>query len=334
MADIGYTLDSYESRKPPIRPWIVVVIIVTLVTVGLILLVRALGSSDGKEEKEAGETVEQVAEPAAPAKAPTPVPAPAVAQPLPADLAKEASPRVLALFEAGRAAEKADDFFAARTNYLAALEDKDCGNARPRLEERLGFVDVELIFTPRQMDGKIDHAILSGESIKLIANKFGTTVDLIVKANSIANPNRIQVGDRIRVLDHPKFEIRVSKKANDLLVTMDGRFFKRYKVGTGKYGKTPPGTFKINDKIPEPPWWRPDGTVVPFGDKENILGTRWMSIVATGETPPAAGYGIHGTWDDSSLGSQSSAGCVRMNNGDVEELFTYVPVGTPVIITE
>lgn len=331
MSGIGYTLDSYEPRKSPFRPWMMIVIVVTLITIGLILLVRALGTSDEeKEKKEADQTEETTA----PSKPEAKKNVPAVPPPIPADLTKEASPRVMALLEAGQNAEKADDYFAARTNYLVAISDKDCGKARPLLEERLGFVNIELIFTPRQMKGKVDHAILSGESVKLIANKFGTTVDLIVKANSIANPNRVQVGDRLRILDHPKFEIHVSKKANDLMVTLDGQFFKRYKVGTGKYGKTPTGTFKINDKISEPPWWRPDGTVIPFGDKENILGTRWMSIVATGTTPPAAGYGIHGTWDDSSLGSQSSAGCVRMNNGDVEELFTYVPVGTPVIITE
>ena len=74
--------------------------------------------------------------------------------------------------------------------------------------------------------------------------------------------------------------------------------------------------------------------MVPFGDKENILGTRWMSLTATGETPPARGYGIHGTWEPATLGKQSSAGCIRMRNSDVEELFMLVPEGTPVTIVE
>ena len=76
-----------------------------------------------------------------------------------------------------------------------------------------------------------------------------------------------------------------------------------------------------------------DGQVVPFGDKENILGTRWMALAATGDTPPAKGYGIHGTWDESSLGQQSSAGCIRMANRDVEELFVYIPVGAKAALT-
>ena len=157
--------------------------------------------------------------------------------------------------------------------------------------------------------------------------------DLIAKANRISNPNSIRVGDRLRILDHPQFAIEVSKSQNWLLVTMKGKFFKRYTVGTGQYNRTPVGTFKIVDKIVKPSWWK-DGREIPYGDKENILGTRWMRIAATGDTPPASGYGIHGTWDNSTLGQQSSAGCVRMANEDVEELFLYIPDGTPVTITD
>lgn len=313
------------------RAWIVIAILVSAVTIGVILLVRAFGEGDGTADganRPAGE--ETAAQPTRAEGGPkggtaTPPPAPQF------DL-KEASESALAFMRAGEAAEKADNLYAARTNYLAALADPGCGNARPVAEARLGAVDIELIFSPREMDGKIDYAIASGDSLKKIASRHGTTVDLIVKGNAVPNPDRVQVGDRLRVLDKQVFEIAVSKSRNDLVVTLNGQFFKRYTVGTGKFAKTPVGTFQVTDKIPEPPWWRPDGKVVPFGDKENILGTRWMAIAATGDTPPAKGYGIHGTWDESSLGQQSSAGCIRMANRDVEELFVYIPIGTKVVI--
>ena len=346
MADIGYTFqDTDMNGSSGSRTWIVIAAVVTLATIGVILLVRAFGDEvDGKPpeaapaERPAAETAPKppAATEAAPA-APSPK-EPAVrtpdrkVQPLPE--MKAASERALAFMRAGEAAEKADDLHAARTNYLAALADPGCGNARPVAEARLGVIDVELIFSPREMAGKIDYAIASGDSLKKIANRFGTTVDLIVKGNAVPNPDRVQIGDRLRILDNQVFEIAVSKSRNDLVVTLNGQFFKRYTVGTGKFARTPVGTFKISDKIPEPPWWRPDGKVVPFGDKENILGTRWMAIAATDGTPPAKGYGIHGTWDESSLGQQSSAGCIRMANRDVEELFTYVPLGTKVVIGE
>jgi lipoprotein-anchoring transpeptidase ErfK/SrfK len=46
------------------------------------------------------------------------------------------------------------------------------------------------------------------------------------------------------------------------------------------------------------------------------------------------GFGIHGTWERNSIGSQSSAGCVRMFNEDVEELFDIVPRKSRVTIEE
>ena len=353
MPGIGFTFqDTDMNGSNGSKTWIVIAAIVTLATVGVILLVRAFGddgapaaeesvkpTTEGTGNGEKG-TVQPPSTPTAkpqngktdkPANRPTDKPP---NRPTDKPDLGPASEKALAFMRAGEAAEKADDFSAARTNYLAALADPGCGNARPVAEARLGAVDIELIFSPREMDGKIDYAIASGDSLKKIANRHGTTVDLIVKGNSVPNPDRVQVGDRLRILDKQVFEIKVSKSRNDLLVTLNGKFFKRYTVGTGKFAKTPVGTFEIKDKITEPPWWRPDGKVVPFGDKENILGTRWMAIEATGDTPPAKGYGIHGTWDDSSLGQQSSAGCIRMANHDVEELFTYVPLGTKVVIGE
>ena len=41
---------------------------------------------------------------------------------------------------------------------------------------------------------------------------------------------------------------------------------------------------------------------------------------------------IHGTADESSLGTPSSHGCIRMRNRDVIELFDQVPIGALVVI--
>jgi lipoprotein-anchoring transpeptidase ErfK/SrfK len=129
------------------------------------------------------------------------------------------------------------------------------------------------------------------------------------------------------------FKIAVDKSDNVLTVFMNDAFFKRYSVGTGAYNKTPVGRFTVTDKIAQPPWWRPDGKQIPFGDPENLLGTRWMAIRSP-DDPFLTGYGIHGTWEPDTIGKQASAGCVRMLNSDVEELFTLIPVNTSVDIQD
>ncbi len=42
--------------------------------------------------------------------------------------------------------------------------------------------------------------------------------------------------------------------------------------------------------------------------------------------------GIHGTNDPDAIGSQASAGCVRLANGDIAHLVEFLPLGTPVQI--
>lgn len=347
MPGIGFSFQDTEPRdSSSSRTAVVIALIVVAATVGVVLLLRAYGQAAATGNEPAGQPAAEKPSSTQPAQTPSAKPTPApkptsdTARPTPPpppkqEIAPAAPPASASDAEKAAAeAEAADDFATARAKYLEALSATKDDAERARIEERLGAIDIALIFSQRMMDGKSDYAIASGDSIGSIARKFGTTVDLIVKANGIANPNRIQAGYRLRLLDKRVFAITVSKSRNDLLVTLDGKFFKRYRVGTGRFAKTPNGTFRVSDKIPEPPWWRPDGKVIPYGDKENILGTRWMAVEPTGDTGPARGYGIHGTWDDASIGSQSSAGCVRMHNADVEELFTYIPVGTSVLIEE
>lgn len=227
----------------------------------------------------------------------------------------------------------AQKFVEARAQYLEALHHADAPSLRRQIESKLAAVNITLLLSPRPIPEKVDYVIKRGDSLGVIANRFGTTSELLQNNNMISNPNLIKIGDRLRVFTG-KFELVANKTTHDMVVLMNGEFFKRYKVGTGVFGKTPVGTFVVREKIPEPTWWPPDGREVPFGHPDNILGTRWMSVRATGDTPDVRGYGIHGTWEPESVGKASSAGCLRMINAEVEELFTYIPVGTPLRIDE
>ncbi len=229
--------------------------------------------------------------------------------------------------------ERADRLDEAREVILAFMEQHAQGADLSLLEEKAGALAARLVFHPYPMPEKREVIVGPGDSLDRIARRFGTTAELTATNNRIANPHLIKQGDRLRVLNG-EFKVVVNKSRNDLLVTLNGRFFKRYRVGTGKFGRTPVGTFVISDRIAEPAWWRPDGKVIPYGDPENILGTRWLALKPTGDTPPVSGYGIHGTWEEDTIGKAESAGCIRLRNRDVEELFFLLPIGTVVVIEE
>ncbi len=242
-------------------------------------------------------------------------------------------PNVAMLMDAASQLAAADMLQEARLKYQEALRYAEDVELRRNIENRLGPIHIELLLSLRAMPEKEDYLVKRGDSMGVIASRFGTTTELMQRNNRVRNPNLIKIGDRLQVFTG-KFELVANKTTHEMTVLMNGEFFNRYKVGTGLFGRTPTGTFVVREKIAEPAWWPPDGREVPFGHQDNILGTRWLSVRATGNTQDVRGYGIHGTWEPDSVGKASSAGCLRMINAEVEELFVYVPVGTPLRIEE
>jgi len=318
--------DSY--RAPNRKPWGAILILVVIGAIVYWFFFREPPPAPPRDKEAATSGAPAVPDESGSADEPSGESAgaePAVVVAPPADVA-------LMMDEAAQLAAD-DKLVKARAKYLVALKHATAPTVRRQIERKLEPINIALLISLRQMPEKEDYLVKSGDSLDRIARRYGTTTLLIQKCNDVMNPNLIKAGDRLRVFTG-KFELAASKSRHDLVVSLNGEFFKRYRVGTGRYGKTPVGTFKVREKISEPVWWRPDGREVPFGDKENILGTRWMSLKATGDTEDVRGYGIHGTWEPESVGSASSAGCLRMVNKEVEELFIYIPVGTPVTIKE
>lgn len=168
------------------------------------------------------------------------------------------------------------------------------------------------------------YEIKPGDNLTKIAKKHGVTPDMVRKVNSIQG-DKIRPGKKLKIPTY-KFSVIVDKSLNTLVLKGDEEILKTYVVATGKDNSTPVGTFKITDKLENPTWYKA-GAVIASGKRENELGTRWLGITAKG-------YGIHGTIDPGSLGSQVTAGCVRMNNSDVEELYSYLVPGTEVTIVD
>lgn len=99
---------------------------------------------------------------------------------------------------------------------------------------------------------------------------------------------------------------------------------------------TPEGSFKISNKRVHEKWDRYMGLDYPT--KESLA--KFNERKRRGEIPanasPGGGVGIHGTWpnDDFVVDRYKNwtNGCISLKNEDVEDLYSYVPIGTPVSI--
>ena len=112
-----------------------------------------------------------------------------------------------------------------------------------------------------------------------------------------------------------------------------GELVKSYTVAVGSQEyPTPSGQFVVQTMQKNPSWSVPRsewagslaGQTIPGGDPRNPLVARWIGFNGS--------VGFHGTNSAGSLGSAASHGCIRMNPGDVIDLFERVRAGAPVLV--
>jgi len=107
---------------------------------------------------------------------------------------------------------------------------------------------------------------------------------------------------------------------------------KTYPVGLGVLDwPTPFGKFSIIEKRTDPVWHIPPAlhekygtTFIPPGP-DNPLGKYWLRL-------SNHDYGIHGTNIPWGIGRLVSHGCIRLYPEDIEDLYRWVEIGTPVRI--
>ncbi len=214
----------------------------------------------------------------------------------------------------------------AKTMYKEILENYPEVENISQVQNQLHQLNMEILFSKEAIEGKtLIHEVVVGDTLGKIAKKYGTTIELIKKSNGLKS-DVIRVGQRLRIWQG-NFNIFVDKSQNILLLKDGNEVLKMYVVSTGENNSTPVGTFTVTSKLENPVWFN-SGVVVPPESPQNVLGTRWLGF------EEAPGYGIHGTVDPETLGQQVTAGCVRMLNADVEELYSIVPQGIKVTIVD
>ncbi|MCC7390918.1 L,D-transpeptidase family protein [Candidatus Sumerlaeota bacterium] len=194
------------------------------------------------------------------------------------------------------------------------------------IADEIGKANLAALLSTTQQEGDVVYTVKKGDSINRIARANKVTDELLLKCNGITNPKNLRIGQTLRV-PQTDFSLVVDVAANTLVLNNHGKFFRIYRVRTGREsGTTPTGEYRILNKKTAPTWRPGNGHVYGPGDPNNELGTRWMSFKEDI-------LGIHGTLHPETVGEYASNGCVGMHTAEVEELFDLINVGTPLTIT-
>ena len=179
-----------------------------------------------------------------------------------------------------------------------------------------------IIFTTPERKFAEPHFVDYGETLGSIAKKYNVPWQYLARLNRV-NPDDLQAGQQLKVVQGP-FGAVVDLDEFCLTVHAHGWYVHCYAIGTGAQDGTPTGEFKIEEKLENPTWYNPDGGVVDADDQENPLGEFWLGL--------GNHIGIHGTIDPESIGQAVSRGCIHLNDGDIDEVFALLNVGSKVII--
>lgn len=197
---------------------------------------------------------------------------------------------------------------------------------RVRIVEELEPLCWELFTSHKVTAGAQLYEVQHGDTLSKLARPFHVPPEFIMRINRLQSARAIQPRHTLKFV-HGPFDVLVEPGEFELTVLHQGRFVRRFAIGTGTdENPTPTGLFTVCDKQVNPTKWPDpaDRRKITGGSPENPLGSRWIAI--------GLGYGIHGTNDPKSIGQKASRGCIRMNNEDVEQLYDMLVEGSRVVI--
>ncbi len=176
------------------------------------------------------------------------------------------------------------------------------------------------------------HVVQRGENLYRIALRYGLTVSTLAAANGISNPNRVYVGQVLRIpgggssphapAPAPSGSgsgrwIDVNLSTQTLTAYEDNTPVRSTLVSTGlPRTPTPTGQFRIyvkyvSDSMSGPGYYLPNVPYVMYFYR---------------------GYSLHGTYWHSNFGRPMSHGCINLPTPEAEWLFYWASVGTLVNI--
>jgi len=175
------------------------------------------------------------------------------------------------------------------------------------------------------------YQVRPGDQLRTIGKAHKVPWEILQDINKIIRPVNLQAGDRIKVINGP-FHARVYRSTFTMDLYLQNTFVRSFPVGLGQPGmETPTGVWLVEPgrKLIKPPWPDPvTGKILYPGDPDYALGSRWIGLKGIeGNAKGRTGFGIHGTKEPETIGTASSRGCIRLDNGEAILLYNLLEPG-------
>lgn len=182
----------------------------------------------------------------------------------------------------------------------------------------LGIFSVSLQNRSRLPIFPIQESALTGQYLSESSAQFlGQTVQVPQETQD----TYVQVlgeSDTLEQRDHKRIEVDLT---NQRLYAYEGdQLVYNFLISSGKWGRTPTGTFRI--------WTKLRYTKMEGGSKANgtyyyLPNVPFTMFFYNDQIPKHRGFGIHGTYWHNNFGHPMSHGCINMKTEEVELIYNW-----------
>jgi LysM repeat protein len=217
-----------------------------------------------------------------------------------------------------------------------------------------------LLFSPQRFkdDPLVDvYTVKTGDRVQRVAYDHDIPWELLLRINGITDPRRVRVGQNLKVIRGPFYAV-VDKATYTMDIYLGGipgvvlpkpaspttvawasageggggmtpavepTYVTSFRVGLGANDSTPTGLWRVEfgQKLKNPTYFSPRGEgVIAADDPANPLGEFWIGLAGVdGQAVGKTSYGIHGTIEPDTIGTQASLGCIRLVHEDIARVF-------------
>ena len=238
---------EYNPVKPDAdRPWLLwafaLVFLAALVSLGVTVTRRIRASRT--ERSVAGAAVGQAVQPP-PAAKPIDLPPPPKLDVAEMDRRPVKVRNLLMKLEE---AEKGRDVELAISTIeqIRALPGTPAADLDDKLARRLGALNIRRLFVLKSGQWVTDVVVKRGDSASRIARERGSTLASLQRLNDV-DVDRVFVGQTLKVLNHPRFNLVVHRRTRIADLSLNGKFFRRYYLTAPVTGEE--GTYETPDRL-------------------------------------------------------------------------------------
>ncbi len=140
------------------------------------------------------------------------------------------------------------------------------------------------------------------------------------KVESIDNGRALLAADVLGIGEDENKWIEVDLTNQRLYAYENGNKVYDFLISSGKWGRTPTGTFNIWIKIR---FTKMEGGSKALGTYYYLPNVPYVMYFANSEIPKWRGFGLHGTYWHENFGVPMSHGCVNLRTEDAEKLYYW-----------